>query len=237
MPNEDGITPEEEVNNTDNVDETLDGDEIDTESEADEAEDSADSDDTPEKETVPLAVHLKLKDKVKALKKDLDSAKDAKAEDGKDTQPTADELSKLAEKYDINEGFVRELSGVINKKTTTEVEQLKKQVSEEKVNQAFNKEFNALADKYPALAEKAEIIKALSFTDQYKNSELEEIALDAFGDLLGKDSSENSKDGSDRGELGKKLDFENLTPEQEAEVMKDPKLKKKLFDYRDSQGI
>jgi len=186
----------------------------------------------PKGETVPLATHLKLKDKYGKLEKELDLAR--KSAPG---TPLSDQtIDNLAEKHNVEPSFIKDLLGVMEADSNQKISKIEADRQHDKVEQAFNDEFESLTKDYPKLASKKNIIKKLAFDPDNKNKTLEEVAVDAFGDLIGRESSESGRPAANRDTDVTKIDFDNVTPEQKKLIYADPKLKAKYFKHLDDQG-
>ncbi len=184
----------------------------------------------PQHETVSLKKHLKLKEKMREMQAEIQALK----------TPSAQNIRDLAKEYGVEESFVTKLAETIETQTVKRVEErlspiLKKQ-ERDKVDQAFNVEFEKLIVNNPKLAGKKEVLKSLAFSPQYLKSSLDVIAAEVFGDLIGTTPTEKSKGGTGDTVV---VDFTKVTsdPEVRAKVMADPETKKKYFKWCDENNL
>jgi hypothetical protein len=185
----------------------------------------------PKGETVPLATHLKLKDKYGKLEKALEAARQS----APGTPLSEQTIETLANEHNVEPSFIRDLLTVMAKEADQKISKIEADRQRDKVEQAFNSEFESLTRDYPKLASKKDIVKKLAFDPDNKDKTLEEVAIEAFGDLLGRPSSESSRPSSGRDIDTTKIDFDNMTPEEKKKVMGDPVLKDKYFKHLDEQ--
>ena len=94
---------------------------------------------------------------------------------------------------------------------------------------AYNNEFAKVAKDFPKLAGKSEVLKKLAFQPDNVNKTLEQIAIETFGDLIGRATTETSKQSG--GEKVEVTFSENMTADELAIVDSDPALKKKFMDW------
>lgn len=193
-----------------------------------------------ESETVPLSVYLALKDDVKELKKEMKESR------GSNKSTVAiDGLKDLAKKYpDVSENFISDILGAATSNAKKEIDEKYAPVIEkqevERQQATFNKAFDTVFDK--AVAENPEFpknmdkeaIKALALTPAYKNTPVAEIMRKLYGivEKEGKTTTENDTRGGG-GANEEVIDFEKITAAQRAQIMEDPKARKKYFDYLD----
>lgn len=251
MSEKDDITLEEESETTsqedldidDSEDESEDlgnddDDSDDNDSDEDESDDSDDEDGNnrysgkKKKPTVPLHKHLKLKKQLRDLQKRKDNGT---LKSGEDLDGA---LKKIEKQFDLEPGLVTALASVLtthtSKQSRQEVENiLNQQKAKEQEEKGFENEFSKLTDLYPQLTAKKDIIKQLAYTAKYKKSTLEDIALDTFGDFLGKKTAEKGKSAPEK--EGGSIDFASMSGEQKDAVLSDPKLSKKYYDWLDKQ--
>lgn len=116
-------------------------------------------------------------------------------------QDVKDELDALAEKYELEPEFVKELAGAIKSKTTKEVEdkylsdikdikadreQGKKLSQEARIKQAVVSEFDrVVADNpgYAKIAKKEVITKMILNTPEYQDMAMEDVLAEVYGDV------------------------------------------------------
>lgn len=229
-----GIPAGDQDDDAKDQDDILDDDD---DTEADDDESKADDEDKGEGkdgETVPLSVHLKTKEKLRKAREALQS----RAALGKVETPES--IAALAKKFNVDPEFATELAAIIGNQTKQEVAQMEKTLKDKEVQSAFEKTFDdEIVKKYPSLADKREIFRTLAFTSANRKKTLEQIAVEAYGNLIGADTAESGTDGTDRdGSVNlETIDFGKMTEEQTEKVMKDPKAKAALFKWRDDHGL
>lgn len=159
-------------------------------------------------ETVSLKKHLKVKAELARLKKQAEG-------DGEETETKKAEVDSDASKI---------------------VLEAAKKIQQRELDEAFSKAFEEdVLSLYPELKDKKSAIKALALTEQYKDTNLGDIAVEVFN--VAKKSSEDTSGAGGEKTEDLSVDFENMTPEQEAEVMANPEAKKKYYAYLDGKGF
>lgn len=150
-------------------------------------------------------------------------------------QEVKDELDALAEKYELEPEFVRELAGAIKSKTTKEVEdkylsdikEIKedrargKEVSREaRIKQAVVTEFDRVIAENPGyakLAKKDAVTKLILSNSEYQDMAMEDVLAEIYGDI-----SEPGMDGytPQGANHTKQVDLKNLSDEDHVEIAK-----------------
>lgn len=192
-----------------------------------------------EAETVPLATYLALKDDMKEMKKkvkELENAPKAKR---------AEWVEELASKYGVDESFIEDMLAVATRKASQEIES--KYVPEiealknERTKETFDKKFDTLYDsELAALKEEwftipngvdKETIKALAIAN--KKVPIRDLFKRLYPqEPQNKVSAENdTRPAMDI--VGDVVDVHNLSKEQQARILADPKARQKYFDMLD----
>jgi len=211
-------------------DEELD-DELDEDSDEDDADDADDKDEDSDEEDkekkpkmVKLSRHLKVVNRLKAQLA------------AKGDKPSGDEIKEIAEKHNVEPGFVEDVIKHLEGKLKPGIEKLETSQKLAQVKDAFGKEFDRLATERPELKDKKDLLWTLSNTNKYRKMTIDEIADEAFGQATGKTSSEDDKPGSKNGDL-ETTDFSKMTEAEIREkVLTDPIKAKKYYDWVDEQG-
>lgn len=152
-----------------------------------------------------------------------------------------DELDALAEKYQLEPEFVKELAGAIKSKTTKEVEDKyltdikdikaeretgKRVTQEARIKQAVVSEFDRVVAENPAygkIAKKEVITKMILNTPEYQDMAMEDVLAEVYGDISNPGMDGYTPQGS------------NHSPEVKASELSDkPNLKgEELTTYAD----
>lgn len=225
MEKQNPITPEVEVNDTNNeqVEETNDAT---IESVLETKEDKSDS--------VPLKTLLEVKKEKKALERELAEIK-ASAEKGATKSEVATDLKQLAEKYDVDANFLSELTTIVYSKAKAEAETAIKPVLEKesraKADQALSEHIDRALNsmpEYDAVVNK-DVIKSLAKLPENKNKTFQQLIEDTYSKTVtGKKTMETS---TPRGGKETSIDWNRVNePEYFKNVMANPDLKKQYND-------
>lgn len=194
-------------------------------------------------EHVPLKKYLKLKDAYKELK-------------GKYSQKelnnlTTDDLSELANELGVDQKALAKLVKTIRVGSSSEAEEKIKALNAKldkmemmgKSNKAFDEDFKkSIVSKYPDLKGKKDLFRKIAFSPDFLHLKtLEDIRKEFFPHAKKAESKDIKKEelekGSEGGKKGgKEIDFAKMDDETHMEVLKDPKLRKKYYEWADSQG-
>lgn len=195
----------------------------------------------PVPETVPLSTYLELKSDLKELKREVKESKSS------EKQATAlAGVEDISKKYpDVDQDFIADILASATTAAQSKVDEkytpiLEKQENERKkvaFDSAFNKLYSKTIDENPDLPKDIdkELVKTLALTPQYRNVPLKDILSKMYGTTVeSKESSEtDARSASDRVE--DMVSFDKITAEQRSTIMDDPKLRKKYFDWADTQ--
>lgn len=180
--------------------------------------------------------------KVAELKAALDSKADSKGE-------VSDiDLKALADKHDVSVELLEDLMGNITNQASKAAEKLvsdklsekEKEDQKKAILNDFKNSFDKLADSWDGVTLSEEAVRTHYLTNKAKNpnytvsDSIEEI----YGSFKqGKVTAEDDVRGADQ--AGESIDFDTLSrdPEKLQILLKDPKARKKYYDWRDKQGI
>lgn len=181
-----------------------------------------------EPKTVPEAVFLELKKELKTLKKSI--------EDGATKKEVSADIKALAEKHNVDEGFLEELSTIMKSSSKAEIEAelasklapLQAKERDEKIDNAFTKAYAkaiASAPEFEGIVNK-EVIKTLSLDPKNANKTFNQLIEESYGHLVTGRKTIDYSSGSNRSE--DTVDFAKAQSDGEymKKVMSDPNLKK-----------
>ncbi len=185
-------------------------------------------------ESVPVYVHKKVRDELKQENRKL------KEELQKLQSPSSRTVSDIAEKWGVEKETVEALVNAAKQESSAEIDakygDIVKQQKTEKVNKAFDDEFSKLVKNYPDMESRKDAVKALAFTQQYKDSSLEEITQTVFGSALSKNTVEEARGTSDSD--SETIDFSKpMNPEQKIKVLNNPEARKQWYAYLDKTSL
>lgn len=185
-------------------------------------------------ESVPVHVHAKVRDELKQENRKL------KEELARLQSPSSRTVSDIAEKWGVEKETVEALVQAAKQESSAEIDakygDIVRQQQTEKVNKAFDDEFSKLVKNYPDMEARKDAVKALAFTPQYKNSSLEEITQNVFGESLQKGTIEEARATSDS--EGETIDFSKpMNSEQKQKVLADPAARKQYYAYLDKTSL
>lgn len=183
---------------------------------------------------VPLKTFLEVKKEKKELEREISELKEQVKGGATKAEISAD-LDSLANKYDVDPNFLKELSTVIYSKAKGDadavLEQKLKPIQDkekaEKINKIFNENFDKIMEELPEYSEvvNKDVIKELSLLPQNSKKTFQQIIEDTYGkSVSGKKTMETStpRGGKDAG-----LDMNRINdPEYFKLVMETPELKK-----------
>lgn len=185
-------------------------------------------------ESVPVHVHAKVRDELKQENRKL------KEELAKLQSPSSRTVSDIADKWGVEKETVEALVNAAKAESSAEIDakygDIVRQQQQEKVNKAFDEEFSKLVKNYPDMESRKDAVKALAFTQQYKDSSLEEITQNVFGAALQKGTIEEGRGTSDSD--SETIDFSKpMNPEQKQKVLADPAARKQYYAYLDKVSL
>lgn len=179
---------------------------------------------------VPEAVFLDLKKELKELKRAI-------KEGANKTEVSAD-LKALADKHNIDEGFLRELVSTVQSENKAEFDkELEKRLKpfEEKdrsakIDKAFESAFNRAIEQMPEYAKivNKQVIKTLSLDPANASKTFNQLIEEAYGHLISGKKTLDPIGGNNRPINNGTLDMDRAKkdPEYFRQVMADPNLKK-----------
>lgn len=191
--------------------------------------------DKPVEKTVPESVFVQQKKALQKAEKELRQLKEQQL----NNEPTSSSIEAIADKYDIDRGFIAELSKTIRDEATAEVESKisSKQAEinkQKKFAEAIQSAFNDVLETAPEYKNIAniEVIKQLALLPQNANKTVLQIVDDAYGNAIqGKRTIETTKPRG--GGTSEPLDMKRADTDLEyyKEVMSDPDRKAKYNEY------
>lgn len=181
-----------------------------------------------EPKVVPEAVFLELKKELKTLKKSI--------EEGATKKEVSADIKSLAEKHNVDEGFLEELSAIMKSSSKAELESelasklapLQAKERQEKIDKAFDKAYKkALADapEFEGVVN-AEVIKTLSLDPKNANKTFNQLIEESFGHLVAGKRTIDYSSGSNRSDNTLDMAKAKSDGEYFKKVMADPSLKK-----------
>lgn len=184
-------------------------------------------------ETVPLSVHLEIKNELKELRRMM-----------KDKVVSGDEVEEiaetLAEKYDTSSDFIKDLLSTslpmiekrLDEKYSKVIKKQEVERAEEKKDKLFGQLFDSVMSNNPDLKDvvNKEVIKKLALDPANSKKKLTEIIKEVYGNVKTtgtKKSFDGYQPTGDKGDI----DFTNADPEQMKLVGQDKKLRKEFGDH------
>jgi hypothetical protein len=201
-------------------------------------------------DVVPLKKYLDKKLKIKDLEKENSELKD-KLQSGNSLNNK--DLDDLAKELNADPVALKKLAQFLSPKQNADLEKKIADLEESNkhllakdrqrdAEKLFERNFKAKYGDNPELKEKKSVFKKIWFSPAFPELRtLEDIRKELFPHIkvagkanVKKESLEEGSGGTNKGT--KTIDFKNATDDQLIEVLKDPELKKKYYDYLDSQS-
>mgnify|MGYP007071582985 CR=1 FL=1 len=205
---------------------------------------SADEQPEVDARTVPEHVFVAQKKALQNAEKELKALKKS-IEDGASQGEINSDINHIADKYEVDKGFLEELSSTIKAQAKKDLEQemSSKQIAQqkaEKFENAFSKAYTEALDRGPEFSAIAnpEVIKQLALLPQNAKKTISQILEDTYGNALtGKRTIETTKPGG--GKDPEPLDMKRAEKDIEyfKEVMSDPKKKEQYNNHMLSKGF
>jgi len=192
-------------------------------------------------DSVPLSKFLEVKNENKRLAQDIETIKKS-IDSGAPKTEVRDDIHSLAEKYDVNEEFIKEIvrsakleaSKEIDSKIDSRFAPIEERSKLEKREVAFNEHFQKALERMPeynGIVNK-EVIKSFALNPNNSNKTFSQLIEEAYGHLVqGKKTFDNASP-----RVGKEDNLEvdsaraKKDPEYFKQIMSDPVLKKKYND-------
>lgn len=176
----------------------------------------------------------------KAAERELKALKQS-IENGASQGEINSDIDSIADKYEVDKGFLEELSSTIKKGFESELNA--KQVAQqkaEKFEKAFSNAYTEALDRGPEFSAIAnpDVIKQLALLPQNAKKTISQILEDTYGNALtGKRTIETTKPGG--GKDPEPLDLKRAEKDIDyfKEVMNDPKKKEQYNTYMLSKGF
>lgn len=188
-----------------------------------------------DKKTVPLSTFLDTKKEKKELERTILSLQE-QIKNGATKKEVASDLKDLADKYDVNPEFLKELTETVYRKAKEDVEEslnsklqpLEAKEKAERLDKIFNEHFDKVIEEMPEYENviNKSVIKALTLLPENANKTFQQVIEETYGKTVsGKKTMETS---TPRGGKETSLDFSKMNdPAYYKEVMSNPDLKKK----------
>jgi hypothetical protein len=149
---------------------------------------------------VPEATFLEVKRELKALKKSID--------DGATKKEVSADIKSLAEKHNVDESFLEELSAIMRSSSKAELEEeiaskfapLQAKERQEKINSAFEKAYAkaiGVTPEFEGIANK-EVIKTLSLDPKNADKTFNQLIEESYGHLVTGKKTLDYSSGSNR---------------------------------------
>lgn len=184
-----------------------------------------------EPRVVPEAVFLEVKKELKDLRRSI--------EQGATKSEVSADLKSIADKYDLDENFLGELSSFIESKSKAKFEEefssklkpIQDKEKAEKIDKAFTEHFSKAMENMPEYegVVNKDVIKSLSLDPINANKTFAQIIEESYGHLVtGKRTMDSSSPQAGRSD-NTEVDFDRAKkdPKYYSEVMANPVLKKK----------
>ncbi len=182
----------------------------------------------PEVKMVPEAAFLELKKELKTLKKSMT--------DGATNKEVAADLKTLAEKHNVDQGFLEELAEVMRKESKSDFEEelasklkpIEEKDRQVKIDSAFENAFAkaiAKAPEFDGVVNK-EVIKTLSLDPRNANKTFNQLIDESYGHLITGKRTLDTSNGSSRTETTVDMAKAKSDGDYFKKVMADPVLKK-----------
>jgi len=190
--------------------------------------------------TVPEHVFVEQKKALKKAEKELKALKDS-IESGASQREVSSDIESIADKYEVDKGFLEELSSTIKKDFENKLtaQQAAKQRAD-KFDDSFKKAYDQALDRGPEFSPIAnpDVIKQLALLPQNAKKTISQILEDTYGNALtGKRTIETTKPGGgkdpeplDIAKAEKDINYFN-------EVMADPKKKAQYNEQMLKRGF
>lgn len=195
-------------------------------------DDDDDDDDDEGKEMITLSKKKfnKREQKIQELQAELE----------RNNSATPKDIKELATKYNLQEAFVKDMVSLgeanAEAKIRGTISPLLERQEQEKRNEGFNKAFEEEIVMHPALSEKKEQIKKLSFLKENADKSITEIAQEFYPETVGRKTSESDADRFSEKDL-EQIDFQKMSDAQRAIVLKNPKAREKYYAWADKNGL
>lgn len=204
-------------------------------------------------DVVPLKKYLDKKLKIKDLEREIADLKN-KHQSGNNSFNSKD-LDDLAEEFGANPEALKKLAAVLTPKQNADLEAKVAKLEETNKlllakdqrrdqEKLFDKHFKEkIVKNYPELKDKKSLFKQVWFSPTFPDLKtLDDIRKEFFPHIkevekqggVKKESLEPGSGGTTKG--AKVIDFAKMTDEQHIEVLKDPELKAKYYEWLDSKG-
>lgn len=184
-----------------------------------------------EPRVVPEATFLEVKKELKELRQAI--------KDGATKSEVSSDLKSIADKYNLDEGFLGELATVLESKNKAKLEEelssklkpIQEKERSEKIDKAFTEHFSKAMESMPEYegVVNKDVIKSLSLDPTNANKTFAQIIEESYGHLVqGKRTIDHNSPQAGRSD-NTEVDFDRAKKDTKyySEVMANPVLKKK----------
>lgn len=238
--------PTSEDNNDENIDKKNQGADEDANADGDGNGDDSKKNDAYEnqKKRAEAAEKRAKEAEAKAAKLEADLADKADS----DGEVSDVDLEKLADEHDVpvelvkglQKSLVSQASKAAEKLVNSKLTEKDKEREKERILNDFKRDFDKVETEFEGGQISESVVRMHFLTEKAKNPEhtVSDSVEEIYGSFKsGKSSAEDDPQGADQS--GEAIDFATLSsdPEKLNKVLKDPKAKKKYYDWRDKQGL
>jgi hypothetical protein len=185
-----------------------------------------------EQKTIGLDKFLEIKKDNKELKKRLKELED-KISGGADEEDLSDDISELAEEFDVDKKFISKLEKALIKRVESKVDSKIQPLSEEKkaekIDKVFNEHFSKTIEDMPEFKGivNPEVIKQLSLNPLNSKKTFKQLIEETYGNALG--GKRTIESAQPRNVQTEDIDFQRASKDTEyyKEIMANPSLKAK----------
>lgn len=196
----------------------------------------------PVDRTVPESALIKHKKRAKELEKKVKELEEEIANSGanktksKASKSALDELEKLAENYNVDKSFLKQLADInqtnAESLVSEKIQYLIEQSKQDKIDQKFKEGYREALKNNPQFKGIVDekIIKVLSLQPENRHKTFAQVMDDVYGHLIAGKKTLNTTQSKtvDEGNI----DYDRISQDTEyfMEIMKNPKLKKEYND-------
>jgi len=125
------------------------------------------------------------------------------------------ELKELADEFNVDPSFLVKMAKVMDSRNEKSLNSNLQPVKQHQANEYFEKELNALTDKYPDAKEMKDDLRKAAFKPENLKVSLENIyKMETYDNVRGNESSVERGTGGEKGYQGDKIDISKMTPDE-----------------------
>ena len=185
---------------------------------------------------VPESAFLELKSQNKEFKRQIENLQ-KQIESGATKREVSQSIKEIADKHNVDAGFLGEFAEAVRKETEADVEgrvaerlrPIEEKEKAERIDKVFNEHFDKTLEELPeykGIVNK-EVIRAMALDPKNKDKTFAQIFQESFGHLVkGKKTLDTTKPRAGKQEPEIDYDRAKKDPEYFKEIMADPDLKK-----------